>query len=44
MAEVRRMLEGLRVEREEEERRDRADFEARNKALWEVSPQSFAID
>ena len=40
MAEVRRMLEGMRVEREEEERRERVQFEARNKALWDVSAVS----
>jgi hypothetical protein len=37
MAEVRKMLEGMRVEREEEERKERGEFERRNKALWEVS-------
>jgi len=44
MAEVRMLLEGMRVEREEEERRERGEFERRNKALWEVSsvvPPSF---
>lgn len=36
MNEVRQLLEGMRVERAEEERRDRAKFEQRNASLWEV--------
>lgn len=33
---MRRLLENLRVERAEEERRERGEFEKRNKKLWDV--------
>lgn len=37
---VRALLQGLRVEKEEEERRERAAFDGRNQTLWQVSISS----